>query len=97
MKKTYIWLGVAVIGAIILTRTSVVNALLLFLLLGIVPGTDISLSSSVMFLLIATVSWVLIFRFTPIVQLCTRFVAFLAAKAAKHTKAHLPRRRYSKI
>jgi hypothetical protein len=50
-----------------------------------------------MFLLIATVSWVLIFRFTPIVQLCTRLVAFLAAKAAKHTKVHLPKRRYSKI
>lgn len=96
MKKAII---IACIGAsllIILGVSGILDSLLLFLLVGAVPGTTYTLPWSVMLLIIIGIMWLVIFRFALL-------DAFQAITTKKSTKTHaarkkrMPKRRYSQI
>lgn len=57
-------IGVAVI--VILNQLGVFNALLIFVLVGAIPGTDYSLPSSFMLLSMLTAMWFLLFRWATL-------------------------------
>ncbi len=49
-----------------MAESGILNSLLLFLLVGAIPGTNYNVPSSVMLLVIITIMWLVLFRFTAI-------------------------------
>lgn len=93
MKKTLILVVISISGLILLSQSGVLDALLAFLLVGAVPGTNFSVPSGFMLLLMATILWLVIIKFMPIE------IGSLKTKRKKSTKAKraMPRRRFSEI
>ena len=82
--------------AILLSETELSNDLLLFLLVGAVPGTDYALSSNTMLILVGLATWLIAFRFSAIRTL----QAHAARQFIKHyetTKSRFPKRRFGQI
>lgn len=96
MKKAIIISCVAITGLILLEQSGILNSLLLFLLVGAIPGTDYNVPSSIMLLLIASIVWLIIFRFTAIEAFYSVSVKRSAKRIAQHKK-RMPKRRFSEI
>lgn len=81
---------------LVLEKTSILNALLLFFLVGAVPGTSYSVPSGIMLSFIILSTWVLVFHFAAIHTLQLRLVRHLEKRYAD-TKKRLPKRRFGQI
>lgn len=81
---------------IVIEKTSILNALLMFFLVGAVPGTSYSVPSGVMLSLIILATWVFVFHFAAIHTLQLRLVRHLEKRYAD-TKKRLPKRRFGQI
>jgi hypothetical protein len=82
--------------ALLLSQTGLSNDLLLFLLVGAVPGTGYNLSSNTMLTLVGLATWFVAFRFRAIRAL----QAQATRQVIKHyetTKARFPKRRFGQI
>lgn len=91
MKKIVGLITLSVVGLGILLQSGILDALLAFLLVGAIPGTNYSIPSGFMLLLMATVLWLVVLRFVP-------FETTPQKKGAKSKqKKAMPRRRYSQI
>lgn len=96
MKKAIIISCVGASLLIILGVSGILDSLLLFLLVGAVPGTNYTVPWSIMLLIIVGIMWLVIFRFALL-------DSFQAISTKKSTKAHvqrkkrMPKRRYSQI
>lgn len=86
------------ITAIIVTfiASGFMNAFLLFLVVGVIPGTDYSVPAGVMFSAIVGVSWMLLLPFISLKGLL-RAATVRLKKPQQVFKKHLPRRRFSQI
>jgi len=96
IKNPIIQAALLVLIAIILSELGVFNALVMFLLVGAIPGTDYSLPSSFMLLVMIALIWVIFYKFAGAKAIRSR----TAKKLLKRTKAHkkrMPRRRFSEI
>lgn len=85
---------IAAVLAFILVKTGAIDALLLFLLFGAVPGTAYSVPAPIMLILFVMSIWLVLFRFTAVAALKTRAVAI--TKYLAHKK-RLPRRRFKRV
>jgi len=94
MKKAIIISCISIGGLIVLEQSGILNSLLMFLLVGAIPGTDYN--SSIMMLLIASVIWLLFFRFAAIEALYSISVK-RSAKRIVQQKKRMPKRRFSEI
>ena len=94
MKKPVVIAGLACLGLIILMKSGVIDSLVLFLLVGIVPGTNISIPSNIMLLVIFSIVWLLVVRFAAL----ELFYLINDKRITKtHHKKRMPKRRYSEI
>lgn len=96
MKKTVIISSLIILVLLVLSESGVLNSLLIFLLVGAIPGTSINLSPNVMLLVIGAISWVILFNLTTV-----KLADFIKTKrlVTRHIKRHerMPKRRYSRI
>jgi membrane protein implicated in regulation of membrane protease activity len=93
-KVSLVALAVALL--IVIEKTSILNALLLFFLVGAIPGTSYSVPSGIMLSFIILATWVLVFHFAAIHTLQLRLVRNLEKRYAD-TKKRLPKRRFGQI
>lgn len=96
MKKTFIVTIAAVLMYIILFQSNVLESLMLFLLVGAIPGTTLSLPPSAMLMLLFSIAWVVAFRLGIMRLLAIRNVRRAAKKRAEHKK-RMPARRFKQI
>jgi NADH:ubiquinone oxidoreductase subunit 6 (subunit J) len=96
MKKAIIISSLIFLAVLVLSESGVFNSLLIFLLIGAVPGTSISLSPNAMFLIIGAVGWVVVCNLTTV-----KMIDMIKTKRlVKHTtkrQQRMPKRRYSRI
>jgi hypothetical protein len=81
---------------ILLSETELSNDLLLFLLVGAVPGTDYALSSNAMLALVGLATWLIAFRSSTIRTLQSHASRHLI-RHYEATKARFPKRRFGQI
>lgn len=96
MKKTIITLGILCVTLIVLAQSGVFESLVLFLLVGAVPGTNYSIPASTMLLILISILWLVIFRVAAI-ELFYAIASKRPAKQVTHHKKRMPKRRYSQI
>ncbi|MDX2776704.1 hypothetical protein PV379_05080 [Streptomyces caniscabiei] len=96
MKKTFIITVIAVLVCIILFQSNILESLMLFLLVGAIPGTTLSLPPSAMLMLLFAIAWVVAFRLGIMRLLAVRNVRRAAKKRAEHKK-RMPARRFKQI
>lgn len=96
MKKIFITTSIVILITAILAESGVFNALVMFLLMGQIPGTSYSVPASVMLLLLGMIVALIIARF---VMTKTRYNLAIRRLVKKHLahKARMPRRRFSQI
>lgn len=96
MKKSYFIVSGAIIAALAFSKFGVFQALLLFFLVGAIPGSSVSVPSSMMLFLILITAWLLVFRFTALKTYELRTVSKLT-KAFHARKNNLPKRRFEQV
>ncbi|HEX6416795.1 MAG TPA: hypothetical protein VFZ62_04705 [Candidatus Saccharimonadales bacterium] len=81
---------------IVLNELGVFNALVMFLLVGAIPGTDYSLPSGFMLLVMIVLLGVILYKFAGKKAVRSRTAKKLLKRAKAHKK-RMPRRRFSEI
>lgn len=92
MKKAVIVIALAILGLVVLAKAGIFDSLMLFLLAGVIPGTQYAIPSTFMLLLMTSIAWLLIFN---LLSIETKQTAPSKKKSA--TKKHLPKQRYKEV
>lgn len=92
MKKILLYTFLIVIGLVALVQSGILNALMIFVLIGVIPGTSYVVSPGFMLLAMITIIWVVIFRLAARETLYS-----IATKDQTEPKKRMPRRRYNQI
>lgn len=95
-KKAIVVSMLILIIVSILSKSGVLNSLLIFLLVGAVPGTSVSISPSLMLLIVGAGFWAITFHFTAGKFITSRQTKRLIKKHITR-KQRMPKRRYSQI
>lgn len=97
MAKKAVIISILVLTiVVVLSESGVLNSLLIFLLIGAVPGTTITISPSLMLLTAGAGFWAVIFHFTAGKFISSRQTKRLIKKHITR-KQNMPKRRYSRI
>lgn len=97
MAKKAVILSVAVLLIYtVLSESGVLNSLLIFLVIGAIPGTSISISPNVMLLIAGAGLWALLFHLTAGKFISSRQTKRLIKKHITR-KQRMPKRRFSQI
>ena len=96
MKKSIIIASIGIVSLFILNESGILNSLLMFLLVGAIPGTHYNVPWGVMLLITITVMWLMIARFT-LFELFQSYVSKKTARQHAERKKRMPKRRYSQI
>jgi hypothetical protein len=96
MKKTIIITCLVILGMVIFIKSGMLDSLILFLLVGVVPGTNYVVPSNVMLIAIFSIVWLLIVRFAAIEVFNFFMDKRMTAPKDSHKK-RMPKRRYSQI
>jgi Na+-transporting NADH:ubiquinone oxidoreductase subunit NqrB len=96
MKKIIIVACLASLGMLILIKSGMIESLVLFLLVGIIPGTNYAIPSSVMLMAIFSILWLLVIRFAAL-ELFYMFIDRRTISQKTTHKKRMPKRRYSQI
>ncbi|MDN5274884.1 MAG: hypothetical protein JWP06_785 [Candidatus Saccharibacteria bacterium] len=96
MKKAIVVVSLASLGLVILIKSGVLGSLALFLLVGIIPGTNYALSSNMMLLIIMSIVWLVVVRFAGMELFYFLIDKRMTSQKPSHKK-HMPKRRYSQI
>ena len=96
MKKVLVWIGIISLTLVILVKSGVLEALMIFLLVGAIPGTLHSVPPIIMLGIIAAIVWLLTFRFTAISIIQELRLRNQVQKRARQTK-RMPKRRFGQI
>lgn len=96
MKKAVIVVGTIVLVYSILDRSGVLDALLIFLLTGAVPGTGWSLSASLMLTACSISALVILFRVTALTLLEEIDLRRMTRKYLAR-QARLPKKRFRRV
>lgn len=97
MAKAAVLLSVSVIFAcVILSKSGILQSLLVFLVVGAVPGTAIDIPPTVMLFLAGAGIWAIVFHFTAGKFISSRQTRRLIKR---HTarRQRMPKRRFSQI
>ena len=96
MKRNILIIATSIIVFCAMVKFGFFDALLLFLLVGAIPGTDISIPSSIMLLSTSTIAVYIIAKITTQQAFYARLVTRLKNRYAAY-RSRLPKRRYSEI
>lgn len=96
MKRFVLFVITIFIALIVLVESGVINSLIAFLLVGVVPGTDIVINPNTMLLIIAAAAWLFLVHTTILGMVNIRTLRKLVNKHTER-QAHLPKRRFSQI
>jgi uncharacterized membrane protein len=96
MKKAVIIASLILFVYIVLSESGVLNALLVFLLVGAVPGTTITISPNFMLLGIGIIAWLVLFNLMAVRIANFATSKRLIGKYITRTE-RMPKRRYSRI
>jgi hypothetical protein len=96
MRKGIVIACLGALGLVVFIKSGVIESLILFLLVGIVPGTDYVVPSNVMLLAIFSIIGLIISRFAAR-ELFYLFMDKRAAIQKPNHKKRMPKRRYSEI
>lgn len=96
MNKVFFIVSVIILTSVIAVDTGLLNALLMFILLGIIPGTEIVVPANIMLLMIcAAICGIICY---PTGREVLRIILDRHAAAQKSTtKTRLPKQRFSEI
>ncbi len=97
MKKATLIAGLSLLLLVILVKSGVLDSLMIFLLVGQIPGTSYAIPSSVMLLVITSIIWLLVFRFTAIEALNSLSLRRSAKHKAAARKKRMPKRRFGQV
>lgn len=87
----FILLGLILLA--LLTESGMFEALTLFFLAGIIPGTDFSIPYGVMLLAFIGIAWLVLFRFV----ITDILIAVRQLRRQSQRKKRLPKRRFGQI
>ena len=96
MKKAGIIALVSIIILIILVKSGMVDSLMLFVLGGIVPGTNFVVPSTFMLLIMASAAWLVLFSFVPS-DIFSANIKKKPAKKSQNAKTRLPKQRFKQV
>lgn len=96
MKRNITIVAASIILATILTKLGVFDALLLFIIIGAVPGTTITIPSFVLLLGYSTIAVYIVAKLAARHALYIRLISRLKARYEAY-RSRLPKRRYSEI
>ena len=94
MKKILVITALIVIGTVVLAKAGIFDSLMLFILAGVIPGTQYAIPSTFMLLLITSIAWLLLFN---LVSFEPREPAKKTKKKSSPAKKNLPKQRYKEI
>lgn len=89
-------LFVSIVAVVIFIQSGIVDALIVFLLSGAVPGTSIVISPTAMMIGLATITWLVLTRITALGTLNVMAMRRLVKRYTKKQE-RMPKRRYSRI
>lgn len=95
-KKAVIISILVFVSVLILSESGVLNSLLVFLLIGAIPGTSVTISPTLMLTMAGAGLWVMIFHFTAGKFISSRQTKRLIKKHITR-KQRMPKRRYGQI
>lgn len=96
MKKPILITAITLLTCIILFQSNILESLMLFLLVGAVPGTSFTVPPSAMLMLFFAIAWVVAFRLVIMQYLAARTKRHTAKRRAEHKK-RMPARRFKQI
>lgn len=96
MRKLITTTLIAFVLLVVLFESGIIDALLVFLLSGSIPGTPIALTPSMMMAILTASAWLLLVRVTALSS--THFKAIRRhLKRTVKKQDHMPKRRYGRI
>jgi hypothetical protein len=96
MKRNITIIAASIIIATIFAKLGVFDALLLFIIIGAVPGTTFTVPSFVLLLAYSTIAIYIVAKLAARHALYTRLITRLKARYEAY-RGRLPKRRYSEI
>jgi len=96
MKNPYTIAALCLIGIAFFIKAGITNALLLFLLVGAIPGTNYNVPAVVMLFFVVVIIWLVLFRFTLLDTIQARASKRIAERRSIHKK-RMPRKRFGQI
>jgi uncharacterized membrane protein len=96
MKNPYTIAALCLIGIAFFLKAGIANALLLFLLVGAIPGTSHNVPAVVMLFFVVVFIWLILFRFTILDTLQARATKQIAKRHVERKK-RMPRKRFGQI
>jgi hypothetical protein len=96
MKNPYTIAALCLIGIAFFLKSGIANALLLFLLVGAIPGTSYNVPAVMMLFLVLAFTWFIFFRFTIFDTFQIRTPKHTSKHSAEHKK-RMPRKRFEQI
>lgn len=96
MKKLIITLSFLTATVVILIASGFINAVLLFIVVGVIPGTDYTVPASTMLAAIVAISWTLLLPFVSIKSLAQTIVRHIE-KYRILLKKHLAQHHFGKV
>ena len=96
MKRNITIVAASIIMATLIVKLGVFDALLLFIVIGAIPGTTISIPSFVMLLAYVTIAIYVVAKLAARHALYIRLITRLKARYEAY-RSRLPKRRYGEI
>jgi len=96
MKNPYTIAALCLIGIAFFIKAGIANALLLFLLVGAIPGTNYNVPAAAMLLFVIVIIWLVIFRFTILDTFQARTTKRIVEPRSIHKK-RMPRKRFEQV
>jgi hypothetical protein len=94
VKKVPVIIALVIIGLVVLAKAGILDSLMLFILAGVIPGTQYAVPSTIMLLLIMSAAWLLLFN---LVSFEPRQSTKTSKKKSASSKKRLPKQRYKEI
>ena len=86
MKNPYIITALCLIGTAFFIKAGIFNALLIFLLVGAIPGTSYNVPAMGMLFFVAMLVWFILFRLTALENLEVSARRYIAGKYVERKK-----------
>lgn len=96
MKRFVLFVISTIVITVVLFESGVINSLIAFLLAGIVPGTDITITPNSMLLIVAAIAWLVLVHTTVLGMVNVRSLRKLVTKHTERQQ-RLPKRRFGQI
>lgn len=96
MRTTVFFIILSIAATVAVIDSGISDVMLAFLLSGAVPGTDFTLSPTVMMIGCIATAWLVLFRFTALSAINLVTMRRLVNRHSKR-QARMPKRRYSRI